>query len=190
MGSGTFSIGDMQNDGKPDLIIPSPGTGDGKVYTLENLSKIGNINFDYGKSFPVVYNRGYTDFHLVTQTIDLNNDGNLDILAANSTDIIELIRIGGDFNYYFIPQNSEWIRNGYSRRGENFNFAVADIDGDGILDKILGSLKDNVRVYVADIDGDNKTDVVEIEMWKNIISIKRNISTIGNINYQEPMSFT
>jgi hypothetical protein len=96
--------------------------------------------------------------------------------------------------------------------------AIGDIDGDGKLDlavtnsggntvsifkntSTIGSISFNVKldfttginpqdVVLGDVDGDGKTDVLVINQSSNSVSVLRNISTGGTINFASKVDFT
>ncbi|MCV9929443.1 FG-GAP-like repeat-containing protein, partial [Flavobacterium sp. LS1R49] len=187
-----LSIGDIDSDGKMDLITPN-NNASGTVSVLRNTSTSGTINFDNVVSFPV----GASPFFSAIG--DLNKDGKPDIVVANgggTTISILKNTSSGAGNISFDPKVDVTAINIVTAVG------IADIDGDGNLDVVaashnsilsffhntstsggtitLGTRTDfandtNCRgLAIGDLDGDGKNDVVTANNASLNISIFRN----------------
>ena len=118
--------GDVNNDGRDDLVVFNERTEDRRHYTLLNTSPTGD-------TFSLILAHSQADFlYSQLQLADITGDGNLDILALASDDDVMIVMPGrGDGTF----------RNGAVRielavAGANFesNPHVFDADGDGMLD--------------------------------------------------------
>ncbi|MGA3193907.1 MAG: Ig-like domain repeat protein [Terriglobales bacterium] len=128
-------IADMNNDGKPDLIVSnfSGGTnGFGEVGIL-----LGNGDGTFQPA--VIYNSAYS-YNLAQVAIaDINGDGNLDLLVAN--ECTDLTCASGDVGVLlgngdgtFRP-GVAWPSGGYYTHA----IAVTDMNGDGKLDLVVAN---------------------------------------------------
>ncbi len=203
----SVEVGDMDFDGKPDLVVSN--SGDNTVTVLKNTSTLGILNsssFQSGVSFST----GSGPYGLALGDVD--GDGKLDIVTAN--------RFSNDVSV-LRNQTASGVLNGSSIAG-NINYAVAsepyavtlgDLDVDGKLDIIAANavsncisvLKNNaisgtiaansfaakvdfftatrpISVEIADFNGDAKPDVVTTNLLSNSVSVFRNTSTTGSIN--------
>jgi hypothetical protein len=133
------AIADVNNDGKTDLIVTNACTnpttcGDGEVGVL-----LGNgdgtfqtaVSYDSG---------GYDALYLVVA--DVNGDGNLDLLVANtcvnssctSTGTVTLLLGRGDGTF----QSPTTVAN-YAGHNSYFSIALADVNGDGKPDLLMSN---------------------------------------------------
>ncbi len=135
-GSASFvAVGDFNNDGAPDLAVANAGTQDSVSILLGN----GDGTFQA----PAIYASGGA-FAYSVAVGDLNGDGIPDLAVANgcatfsnltcsSTGSVGVLLGNGDGT--FQPAVS------YGSGGNEANsVAVADFDGDGILDLAVGNL--------------------------------------------------
>jgi Bacterial Ig-like domain (group 3)/FG-GAP-like repeat len=128
------AVADVNEDGKPDLIVTNyqgESNGDGTVGVL-----LGNGDGTFRP--PVLYDSGAQNANMVT-VADVNGDGALDLLVANRCDSCAgggvLGVLLGNGNGTFQPvvtyatggRNSAWVE-------------VADLNGNGTLDAVVASL--------------------------------------------------
>jgi hypothetical protein len=181
----SVAVADLNGDGKPDLVVANwsgVSTVDG---TLGVLLGTGNGTFQ-----PVVtYDTGGVAADAVA-VADVNGDGKLDLLVANcecqttSGDIGVLL---GNGDGTFQPVST------YKAGPHPWSMAVADLNGDGTPDLVVGSLEaDTISVLfgnrngtlqppaiydsggqlaqavaIADINGDGQPDLVVGELCNN-----------------------
>ena len=84
------AAGDINNDGKPDLVLNSEEVQGNTIATGGILLVTGNGDFTFGTPTQIATG----NFFLGLQLADMNNDGNLDIVATHNTTL-------GQPNTYF-----------------------------------------------------------------------------------------
>ena len=216
--TGDLVSGDLNGDGKPELIVAN--INQSSLSVIKNNSTIGIISFNPNINYLVGPNPG-------GQSVgDLDNDGKPDIVLVNRMEstnpaVIKVLRnTSTQTNLSFAAPASFHI-------GSNFNgssqyTAVADLNGDGKPEIIVSHanlpfavsiLKNKCTpgvllfdtaitftsggyprdVSIGDIDGDGKPDIVVINSFNNYsISVFRNTSNIitGVISFAPKVDYT
>jgi gliding motility-associated-like protein len=210
-GVNTSAIGDMDGDGKPDLVLvayPTAGAN-GSVVIYKNLSVSGAISFTTaGIGFPTGINPTYVAL------ADLDGDGRLDIIVSNAGS--NTISIYRNIAATGVISSASFVLTNTIAVGTNpTSVTAADIDGDGKLDLVVtNSGSNNVSVLrntslptsitfdpgiqtfatginpqvatLGDLDGDGKIDIIIPNNGTagagNTVSVLRNTSTPGAIN--------
>lgn len=218
-GPARVAIGDLDGDGKPDVVIAN--IYDGSIWVYRNISTNGTL---VAGSFapPVIFTiGGGRDSTWGLALGDLTGDGRLDIVVAD-----ENLNIVSVFQNFCTPGNI--ATNTFGNRvdlpvgGDAQTVVVADVDGDGKPDIITSdwgsnavSVLQNIGtngtittnsfapainfavgptpkfMAVADLDGDGKPDVVTSNTGdsSNAVSVLRNISTVGHIAFAPTVNF-
>ncbi len=109
------AIGDIDNDGKPELII---GDYDGKLYVFNGEN--GSLLWTY---------QGQVYIGAPATLADVNHDGYCDIIFCDGYGVGVLDRFGSLMWYYSIPNYGQTFR----------GVAVADVTGDGRNDIVFGT---------------------------------------------------
>jgi gliding motility-associated-like protein len=210
-GSGPYNvaIGDLDADGKPDLVVTNERDYPGTISVLKNTSSPGAFSFAIKKDFVV------TSFPRGLGIGDLDADGKPDVVVACQDGNVSVLKnSSGAGNINFNAGIIYAIGSGASTQG----VAIADIDGDGKSDIAVTNNNDPGTVSVlrntsltgsihfdaykdfsaganpyaiaaTDIDGDGKTDMVVTNQLSSNLSVFINSSSAGNINFKPKVNF-
>lgn len=199
------SIGDLNGDGKPDLVITAYSAA--KISVLKNTSVVGAISFaakvDYiAQIQPADISIG-----------DINGDGKPDLAVANyysnTVSIFKNTSVSGTISFALKVDFST----GTGPRGAS----LCDIDGDGKFDLATANYTANTvsvlkntstigvisfaaksdfaagntpgSISTADLDNDGKPDITVVNRSANTISILKNNSIIGSFSFSAKVSF-
>lgn len=203
-------IGDIDGDGKPDIVVSNPGTNTISIY--RNKSSLGSIT---SASFEtsVDFSSGATFSCLAIRDIDC--DGKIDIaftsMSGNCVSIFRNTSTPGSFTIGSLSARVDFII-GTSASPITIGVAILDIDGDGKPDLAVTnennkstSVFRNIStsgsitpasfaskidfaagttpqyIVAGDIDGDGRPDLAVSNNGGGAISIFRNTSTSGTI---------
>lgn len=165
--TGVIAVGDMNNDGKPDLITNTGRAGSFSL--LINNSSADNISFAPYQYFSTgVYEDSYVIGIYGVSIGDFNNDGWADIIARSHSRDPNV----GIYSRAFL------LRNLGSTHSVSFK-------KDGYFD-IDGFVLSDVRM--ADFDGDGKLDLA-IKMPESLMYTVKNTSAVGKISFAAPVSY-
>ena len=197
---------DFDGDGKPDIVVTSPGVPD-QVYVFRNTSVPGSISFVQISSLdasPLPYNMA---------SCDLDGDHKPELIVINADNAsVSLFRnasMQGNISFdtrIDLPALS-------SPRG----VVCGDLDGDGHQDIVVSDAQANqLSIYfnnsspgnlsflpqmniatgnyvqnieLADLNGDGKPDLVARNVFSGEIGVYLNTSTRGTILFAAPVNF-
>jgi uncharacterized repeat protein (TIGR01451 family) len=153
-GPGRVVIGDLDGDGKPDMVVAD--AYDGAFYIYRNISTNGTLAAASFAS-PVIFTiGGGSDSLWGLAVADVDGDGRLDIVVlhenANQVMVLRNLCVPGN-----ITTNSF---------APPVNFSVGS---------------DSRGVAVQDLDGDGKPEIVVANWGDSTVSVLRNIGTVGSI---------
>ena len=137
--SGTFVLGDLTNDGKPEIVIPSPW---GSVAVYVNN---GDGSFQQAVCYDPVLS-GPNGAPGVAQSTaaaiaDVNDDGKADVISSNANGDVTILLGNGDGTLN-VPTSGYTLGGGVpgapcSNCGWYFAAIVADFDSDGFPDIVV-----------------------------------------------------
>jgi alpha-tubulin suppressor-like RCC1 family protein len=205
-------FGDLDGDGKPDMVVAN--AYDGSIWVYRNISTNGSLTI---ASFapPIIFAiGGGVDVQDGLTIADLDGDGRLDIVTAN-----RLLGIVSIFQNLSSPgiltTNSFAARLDIAIAGGPAAVVVSDLNGDGKSEIVTANYSGNnvsvlqnistggilntnsfaspiyfmtgpspYGIAIADMDGDGKPDIITINQSDitRKVSIFRNVTTAGNIS--------
>lgn len=197
----SVAIGDIDGDGKKDIVVSN--TFSFTISIFRNTSSIGLLSFDR-TDIPA----GQPFFLTIG---DIDKDGRPDILALNpSSNSVSIFKNTSTVGVISFASSINYTTGNFPN-----SVAIADLDGDNNLDlAIVNELSNDISVFkndgvlgsvsftqigryntgtapgkiaFADINGDGKLDMNVTS--GNSIAVYQNVSNIGNISFDSPISF-
>ncbi len=156
------ALGDLDGDGKLDLAVTELGSSN--INILLNKSTVGVLNIG-----PSSYGSGQLK-------------GNISVTVGNRPIGVSIADIDGDGRPDMVVTNTNSntvsvLRNAGTTPGGQLSFYPS-------VDLVTGTTVGPFSVQVGDIDGDGKPDLaIAYQFTNTYISVYRNTSTIGNINF-------
>jgi hypothetical protein len=154
--SWAVAVGDVNGDGKPDLIVANVCSGSDNIHTCKKASNIavllglGNGQFAAAQTYPV---NGYGTYFLALG--DFNGDGKLDVVATSfcsdppdctNGGVVGMLLGNGDGTFQPVVD--------YLTGGAANGVAVGDLNGDGKLDiAVANGGSKTVSVFLGNGDG-------------------------------------
>ncbi len=179
-GISSLAVGDVNGDGRPDIVTANNGGDAGRVAVL-----LGTGGGAFGGA--TLYVAGTSTALMEVLLADVNADGKLDILTSNSTtDAVGVLLNTGTGTFGAATAYSSFATNSAGTKGGQQGLAVADVNADGKPDilttsyygSVFGVLLNNgngtfgamtkyptganspTRLNVADINGDGQIDLL------------------------------
>lgn len=134
------ALGDLDGDGKKDMVLGYYALA--KLRYYRNTGTLANPVFTYTASQMDTMNLSQSSSPCLA---DLDNDGDLDILAGNSGGKLTYYRNNGTasaFNFQFITNNYSSIT-----VGNDATPNLGDLDGDGDIDLLIGNRLGQIAFY-------------------------------------------
>ncbi|MBE7169198.1 MAG: VCBS repeat-containing protein [Williamsia sp.] len=202
------AVGDLNSDGRPDIVVANAGSGTITVFANGSTSSstLDASSFTNKADYPT----GANPFSVAIDDVD--DDGRPDIIVANlSSGTVSVFR--NLYNLYTASAPPFAPRVDYAVGNYPRSVAVSDLDGDGKADIAVVNERSNtvsvLRNTVAsagiidassfspmtgfatgnnpnciaagDIDGDGKNDLVVCNYGSNSVSVLRNTAAAGSI---------
>ncbi|HVS97716.1 MAG TPA: FG-GAP-like repeat-containing protein [Puia sp.] len=197
-----ITAGDLDGDGKPDVVVTNFGSN--QLVVFRNISTPGSIGFA-----PAVY---YTtgNYTLSAAIADCNGDGKPDIVVASAVDDMLSIFVNNSTtgNLSFPTRQDLTMTDG----GFPINVIAGDLNGDGMPElACVDAVTSNVSVFrntatpggavsfatnvdfavgntptqlvVGDMDGDGKPDIATANSGDGTISLLQNTSSAGTLAF-------
>ena len=201
------AIGDLDGDGKPDLAIAN--TGSNYVTLYKNTSTPGSISFSNRMDLLV----GTNPYGIAIGDLDRDGKAELVVSTEGSNSALWVIKnnsVPGSFSFGS-PVS-------YTSLSGAFTLAIGDLDGDGNTDiaatggypyaivtlrniSTTGNLQFDlpktfaagnypVDVSIRDLDGDTKPELVAVNRFGNSVSVLKNKSISGSIDFETHVDYT
>ncbi len=198
------AIGDIDGDGKPDIAVIN--NGNNTVSVFRNTSSIGSVSFAPKVDFAT------GAFCMAVLISDIDMDGRADLVTTSynnhKVNILRNIGSGTTINFATKVDISPSLG--------PIPMAIGDIDGDGKPDIVTGNQFDltisvlrntstsgsigfatkvdfsggeGTGLALCDMDGDGKLDVAVTNTSSNTVSLFRNTSTSGTVNFATKVDF-
>ena len=198
---------DFNGDGKPDIAVTSSDEWESKVAIYKNQSTSGNVVLKHATDDSV----GYEAYPTGIATGDLDGDGKSEIAVIESSNIIIFKNTSINGNISFAPG----VHIGSVNLADGLT--IGDIDGDSKADIAATDGSGYVYVYrntgypgnvafapqqrfaagfspgyvkLGDLDGDSLPEMVISNRGNDNISVYRNTSTQGHINFDKRINYS
>jgi gliding motility-associated-like protein len=209
------SCGDLNGDGKPEIVATRVGATRNEVFILRNTNTIpGTLSFAAVQK--VLLDASQFAFRVFIR--DLNQDGKPELIVSNSFDDLNA---STDNQLYIFPNQSSSssiafaspIKLSVTGASTTYGLDVQDLDGDGKADIIVNQFQTNDlfifknqstgnltfapvqkitangsfnNVTSSDLNKDGLLDLVVTATLDNNMHLFINNSTVGNISFQAP----
>ena len=196
-----IAAGDINGDGKPDLVVSSAVAGQEGIFIYQNISTSGSVSFASPIFYPV------QGFGTAIKIQDINGDGKPDVIMGNQylTVNVLLNTSDGDIDSSTLTPSCQFYSLLSTGTGTEITaLAIDDLDGDGLPDVVVSN-GDTIIVYrnvltgfvpslvlyaganivgviLADVDGDGKMDIASVSGSDNQLSVFHNTATTGVID--------
>jgi hypothetical protein len=135
-------FGDLNGDGKQDLVFTATSTGNGETH-LYYIINTGTSSVQFNLANVQMVNFEMTQPENVS-IVDDDGDGNLDILIGKSNGSLQLWRNNGAMTFSLI--DDAYLNYTSSVLRQSLATAIADFNADGAKDLLLGDQNGNLSI--------------------------------------------
>lgn len=174
------ALADLDGDGDLDLLLANKIDPDSletsRIYRFENIGTARKPVFQLRDALPPA-----GEFHYSPALVDLDGDGDLDLVTGTWRDRIQLYRNEGSRREpRFVLADTALVR---ITRGSNTTPAFGDLDGDGDLDLVIGEASGPLNYYRN--TGTAQTPAFELvsDHWLDIDVGRRSAPTLVDLDH-------
>jgi gliding motility-associated-like protein len=198
--------GDLDGDGRPDLVVSGAGSFGDRIYILRNLSATGGAISFSAPSILALGNSGAARLALH----DLNADGRPEIIMTNrSLNIVSIFKNASSVGYVQFDAQAQNIS--ITGPANTYGLSVQDLDGDGLPDLAVSPLQGSnvyllrntssgntisfnsdyslttrpgvANITAADLNNDGKPDLAATLFYDKKVVVWLNNSSSGNLQF-------
>ncbi|TRX51627.1 T9SS type A sorting domain-containing protein [Fulvivirga sp. M361] len=143
------NFADLNNDGRTDLVFSATSLSSGttSLLYLLNRSETG-LDLDLNQGIGFLFSIGSGLIGENVNVIDIDKDGEKDLLIGRGTGRLEYYRNAGTFESpNFILEDQTFYNREVSPFTIDASVDFGDLDGDGTLDMVIGDGRGNLNYY-------------------------------------------
>lgn len=184
------AIGDLDGDAKPDIVTPNWQNQSFSVFRFKidivpsNIPEINSFAPLSGQVGDTIIVSGNNFSITATDNIVLFGGVKANVITANNTSLTVQVPVGAAYKPFSVT-NANGLT-GYAKKIFKITFpgAAASFRPNAFDSAKLFDAADYPwAVYVGDIDGDGKNDVATANYNANSVSVFRNTSVAGTVNF-------
>lgn len=173
------AFGDLDGDGDLDLLVGNKldvkHQETGRLYLFKNTGTATKPSLALTDTLTLV-----TQFHQAPALGDLDGDGDLDLVLGTWNDGVFVFRnVGTKQAPKFVQDSAATIR---FTRGSNFIPTLADIDGDGDLDMLVGEGSGEINLVRNTGTKTAPQFKLEDEVWQGIDAGRRSKPALADLD--------
>lgn len=176
-----IQFADMNNDQKLDLVFTATSfdTRITSLYYLENTGTTTTFEFSLNNLRTTNFTLAYTENVLVT---DVNLDGMKDLLYGTDNGALQYWKNTGNANSpNFVLENEAYLGISFSVLRQNLTATVADLNGDGQADLVLGDQTGKLEIISNFRKADNTENAVTDIVYNPLLEMSGPYNLGGRI---------